>query len=107
MGVALQQVIPSMINRKVMKNSQTSDWSCLKQCTVKFQITGYFELIKPLVEFKYEEVLQRNNTMFELATTEEIDKLQNNKKSSSGEVGKFSDVISLGEVTKNIRFQKS
>ncbi len=38
MGVALQQVIPGMVGKK---------------------ITSYFELVKPLIEFKFEAIVMR------------------------------------------------
>ncbi len=75
MGIALQEVIPGLINRKV---------------------TSYFELVKPLIEFKYEEIVTRSNIMFELATTEEIDKLGRSTRASSEE-GRFTDEINLSE----------
>ena len=67
MGAALRNCIPQMVGRK---------------------LTEFWELIKPLVDFKYEvrpsewssdddvtQVIEtRTNSMFELATTDEIDK---------------------------------
>jgi len=38
MGVALQQVIPGIVGRK---------------------LTSYFELVKPLIELKFEEIVTR------------------------------------------------
>ena len=77
-GIALRQVIPGIVGKKV---------------------TEYFELIKPLIDFKFENIQQRSNNMFELATTEEIDKLGegsgSNKKSSAG----FDDEINLDDVS--------
>ena len=55
MGSALRFCIPQMIGRKVGE---------------------YWELIKPLVDFKYEVIETRMNSMFELATQDEIDKLR-------------------------------
>jgi hypothetical protein len=75
MGVALQQVIPVIAGKK---------------------ITAYFELVKPLIEFKYEAIQMRNNNIFELATTEEVDKLGRTTRSSSE--GRFTDEIQLEEV---------
>ena len=46
MGVALQQVIPGMVGKR---------------------ITAYFELVKPLIEFKFDTIQTRTNNMFELA----------------------------------------
>ena len=77
LGVALKLVIPGITGKKV---------------------TAFFELIKPLIEFKFENILARSNNMFELATTEEIDKLGGTSRSSSG--GKsFSDDINLEDVS--------
>ena len=77
-GIALRQVIPGIVGKKV---------------------TEYFELIKPLIDFKFENIQSRSNNMFELATTEEVDKLGNNsgsnKKSSAG----FDDEINLDDVS--------
>lgn len=76
MGVALQQVIPKMSGRKV---------------------TAFFELVKPLIEFKFDVIVTRSNNMFELATQEEIDKLGRTTGNSSSEA-KFTDEIDLAEV---------
>ena len=78
-GVALRQVMPGIVGKKV---------------------TAYFELIKPLIEFKFDVILSRSNNMFELATNEEIDKLGDtgSKKSNSGG---FDDDINLDEVSMN------
>ena len=78
-GVALRQVMPGIVGKKV---------------------TAYFELIKPLIEFKFDVILSRSNNMFELATNEEIDKLGDtgSKKSNSGG---FDDDINLDEVRVN------
>ena len=76
-GIALRQVIPGIVGKKV---------------------TEYFELIKPLIEFKFDIIMSRSNNMFELATTEEVDKLGNTgskKKSSAG----FDDEINLDDVS--------
>ena len=64
------------------------------------KVTAYFELIKPLIEFKFDIIQSRSNNMFELATNEEIDKLGDtgSKKSNSGG---FDDDINLDEVRAN------
>merc|ERR1719309_681169 len=62
MGMALRFCIPQMIGRKVGE---------------------FWELIKPLVDFKYEVIETRMNSMFELATQEEIDKLRSSAGSAS------------------------
>ena len=76
-GVALRQVIPQIIGKKV---------------------TAFFELVKPLIDFKFENIRSRANNIFELETTEEIDKLgaSSSKQSSGG--GGYSDDINLEEV---------
>merc|ERR1719244_175464 len=63
MGMALRFCIPQMIGRKVGE---------------------FWELIKPLVDFKYEVIETRMNSMFELATQDEIDKLRAGTGSGSG-----------------------
>ena len=73
-GVALRQVIPGLVGRKV---------------------TAYFELVKPLIEFKFENILSRANNMFELATQEEIDKLGKSTGSKNSSGLSFSDEINL------------
>merc|ERR1719334_2622428 len=55
MGSALRFCIPQMIGQK---------------------LGNFWELMKPLVDFKYEVIETRMNSMFELATQEEIDKLR-------------------------------
>ncbi len=49
-GVALRQIIPQIIGRK---------------------LTSFFEIVKPLIEFNYDNIQSRTNNMFELATQEE------------------------------------
>ena len=76
-GIALRQVIPGIVGKKV---------------------TEYFELVKPLIEFKFDNILTRANNMFELATSDEIDKLgsqSGSRKSSGG----FDDDINLEDVS--------
>merc|ERR1719309_897974 len=55
MGSALRFCIPQMIGQK---------------------LGNFWELMKPLVDFKYEVIETRMNSMFELATQDEIDKLR-------------------------------
>ena len=76
-GIALRQVMPQIIGKKV---------------------TEFFELVKPLIDFKFENIRSRANNMFELETIEEMDKLGDTgtKKSSGG--GGFDDEINLEEV---------
>ena len=45
-------------------------------CRYRFNLCGLQELIKPLIDFKYEVIETRMNSMFELATQDEIDKLK-------------------------------
>ena len=75
LGVALQQVMPGLVGKK---------------------ITAYFELVKPLIEFKFDLIVSRTNNMFELATSEEIDKLGVSR--TSNEENRFTDEIVLDEV---------
>ena len=60
------------------------------------KLTTYFELVKPLIEFKFDMISERTNNVFELATTEEVDKLGKSKISS--EDNRFTDEINLEEV---------
>ena len=80
MGIALQQVLPQMARKK---------------------ITAFFELVKPLIEFKFENIESRTNNMFELATSEEIDKL--GKTTDDSSEGRFTDEIDLEEVRERER----
>ena len=100
MGAALRYCIPQMIGRKVGE---------------------FWELIKPLVDFKYEvrvglsftmkevsiKVIEtRMNSMFELATQDEIDKLKNADGTGGDSSGKSSEELELDdlEVTVSIWF---
>ena len=76
LGAALRLELPMIIGKKV---------------------TGYFEVVKPLVEFQFQVIKSRGNNVFELATLEEMDKLggTTNEGSSSGQ---FADDINLDEV---------
>ena len=76
LGVALRQVIPGLAGKKV---------------------TAFFELVKPMIDFKFENIRTRANNMFELATTEEVNKLGGSSKTSSGG-NNFSDEINLEDV---------
>ena len=65
LGSALRQIIPKIIGQG---------------------LSSWWELVKPLVEFRWEVILTRMNSMFELATQEEVDKLNQsgNVSSSTG-----------------------
>merc|ERR1719219_3289832 len=63
MGTALRYCIPLSVGKKLGE---------------------YWELMKPLIDFKYEVIESRLNSMFELATIDEIDKLRTNEDSGSG-----------------------
>ena len=89
MGVALRQIVPQIVTKK---------------------ITSYFELIKPLIEFNFENVQSRSNNMFELATQEEINKLTAGGTSNSSSVAKFTDEIGmkyLAHVIETTKFTNS
>ena len=62
--------------------------------TVGAGLGQYWELVKPLVEFKWEVILSRLNSMFELATQEEVDKLCKSGGGSSSSMG-FDDDMNL------------
>ena len=51
LGVALRQIIPNIVGEG---------------------LSSWWELVKPLVEFRWEVILTRLNSMFELATQEEV-----------------------------------
>ena len=76
LGVALRLALPMIVGQKMTK---------------------FFELIKPMIEFKFEAIQSRGNNVFELATQEEIDKLGSTNKGSSSH-GQFTDDIDLDEV---------
>merc|ERR1719450_718320 len=74
LGIALRQIIPKIIGKP---------------------LSSWWELVKPVVEFKWEVILTRMNSMFELATQEEVDKLGQSESASSG--GFSSDLNLLDE----------
>ena len=61
----------------VVKNVGSALRYCIPQMVGK-KLGEFWELIKPLVDFKYEVIETRMNSMFELATQDEIDKLRTN-----------------------------
>jgi len=72
LGIALRQIIPKIIGQT---------------------LSSWWELVKPLVEFKWEVILSRMNSMFELATQEEVDKLNQDGDGSSSR--EFSSELNL------------
>ena len=62
--------------------------------TIGQGLSSYWELVKPLVEFKWDVIHSRLNSMFELATQEEVDKLCKSGNKSSSSMG-FSDNMNL------------
>ena len=76
LGAALRLALPMVVGKK---------------------ITGYFELIKPLIDFKFESIQSRGNNVFELATREEIDKLGSTTRYSSA-TAEYTEDINLDEV---------
>merc|ERR1719410_2266025 len=62
-------------NDMVIKNMGSALRYCIPQSIGK-KLGEFWELIKPLVDFKYEVIESRLNSMFELATLDEIDKLR-------------------------------
>ena len=57
LGVALRQIIPNIIGEG---------------------LSSWWELVKPLVEFRWEVIQTRLNSMFELATQDEVNQHQQN-----------------------------
>ena len=53
-------------------------------------------MFQPLIDFKYEVIETRMNSMFELATIDEIDKLRTADGNSDS--GKSSDDLSIGDL---------
>ena len=76
LGAALRLALPMIVGQKMTK---------------------YFELIKPMIEFKFETIQSHGNNVFELATQDEIDKLGSTSKGESSK-GQFTDDIDLDEV---------
>ena len=62
--------------------------------TVGQGLSSYWELVKPLVEFRWDVIQSRLNSMFELATQEEVDKLCNSTSKKSSSMG-FDDDMNL------------
>merc|ERR1712025_199832 len=62
--------------------------------TVGAGLGQYWELVKPLVEFKWDVILSRLSSMFELATQEEVDKLCKSDGQQSSSMG-FDDDMNL------------
>merc|ERR1719312_601473 len=77
MGSALRFCIPQMIGQK---------------------LGNFWELMKPLVDFKYEVIETRMNSMFELATQEEIDKLRTATGSTSDGGDKSTESLELEDL---------
>ena len=61
-------------------------------------MTEFWELIKPLVDFKYEVIETRLNSMFELATQDEIDKLRSSTGGGSDSQKQSSEVLELEDL---------
>ena len=66
MGGALRNCIPQMVGKKV--SAQLCQFSQCNVSNLLLKVTEFWELIKPLVDFKYEVIETRLNSMFELAT---------------------------------------
>ena len=59
------------------------------------KMSNFFELVKPLIEFKFEVIQSRGNNVFELATQEEVDKLGGTENTDTSNKQQFSDDIDL------------
>ena len=66
--------------------------------TIFSKVTEFWELIKPLVDFKYEVIETRLNSMFELATQDEIDKLRSSTGGGSDSQKQSSEVLELEDL---------
>merc|ERR1719317_899417 len=62
------------------------------------KLKNFWELMKPLVDFKYEVIETRMNSMFELATQEEIDKLRSATGSTSDGGEKSEESLELEDL---------
>merc|ERR550539_1848077 len=78
----------------VIKNMGTALRYCIPMSVGK-KLGEYWELMKPLIDFKYEVIESRLNSMFELATIDEIDKLRS---AEGGDSGKSSDDLALDDL---------
>ena len=77
---------------------------CLPMVVGK-KLSNFFELIKPMIECKFELIQARSNNVFELATQEEVDKLAGaTTGSKSSDKQQFSDDINLDEVKSSERY---
>ena len=77
-GLALRYCIPQMVGQKIGNFWVIDTTKDILFCRYRFTSfnCGLQELIKPLIDFKYEVIETRMNSMFELATQDEIDKLK-------------------------------
>ena len=76
-GQALRYCIPQMVGQKIGNFWVIDTTTDILFCRYRFTFNcGLQELIKPLIDFKYEVIETRMNSMFELATQDEIDKLK-------------------------------
>jgi len=64
MGRSLTQILPQMMG---------------------VQMNQYFDVVRPLIEFKFDNILSRSNNIFELMTNEPIDKLLKSKGALGGD----------------------
>ena len=67
---------------------------------VDFDENGHHWVLQPLIDFKYEVIETRMNSMFELATIDEIDKLRT--ADGNTDSGKSSDELSIGDLEVNL-----
>ena len=77
-------VIGLVQKEMIIKNMGSALRYCIPQ-SIGRKLGEFWELIKPLVDFKYEVIESRMNSMFELATLDEIDKLRTTSASGGGE----------------------
>merc|ERR1719153_1488999 len=75
-GRSLNQILPNLIGQKM---------------------NDVFDVVRPLVEFKFDSILSRSNNIFELMTNESIDALLKTGGSPGGEEGEDGDDDNLME----------
>ena len=74
-GRSLDQVLHVATFKKLSKRESTVAFQILPNL-VGQKITEFFDIVRPIIEFKFEIVLARSNNIFEIATVEPLEVLQ-------------------------------
>ena len=88
----------------VIKNMGSALRYCIPQ-SIGRKLSEFWELIKPLVDFKYEVIESRLNSMFELATLDEIDKLRSDDGSGSKNSSETLELEDLEDIDKTLHIK--